>query len=1293
MRRLAGCFFLLAIGCSEPGGPADAGPDVACGTCAANSHCEVVEGDATCVCDAGFHAVGDACERDTECTASTCNGHGTCELSSGVPTCTCESGFAGDACDACADGYFPDGEGGCSLDPCTPNPCAGNPERQRCEVTPEGPRCACNAGTHEEGDGCVADTTCLPTSCSGHGACSDAEGIVCTCDEGWAGAYCDACDAENGFHPDGAGGCTTDLCVPNPCTIEGQTVCAIEGETTRCDCDAGYHRDGSACIPDETCASDRCGGRGTCSIVDGVAVCACDPGYEGGACESCAAGYHDDGAGGCTDDACTPSPCTTPGRTVCSGEGVCGCDPGLHEDGVGGCTADPCRPDPCVASNQACRDAGGTAECYTPACDDGEPCTVDELVGGSCRFTPRTNGSGCSTSICMTGETCSAGVCGGGASVVCNDGNACTRDSCDPAIGCRAVNDDTLVPDDSVACTVDTCSGGLARHTVNHGACDDGRYCTGEERCTPTGCANGPAPRPPGPSSPCRYYGACDDATRSFPVFTLSGGASCDDGLVCTSGDQCVTTGGACAGTAIASCPPPVCSTTTSWPGAIDLPAASVTGTITLNGAAVPSTLAQPTSWDIDLYAVSRDTGARHPIAFVEYVYQSTGTHTLRAGSDRIATRLVPGVYDILYRRGETSTAGLLSLTPASDPFAHGLRTLRTDVVIGPGDNVLDVDVPAANVTGTIRLNNAAMPGTLTQPTSWDVDLYAVSRDTGARHPIAFVEYVYQSSGTHTLRTGSDRIATRLVPGVYDILYRRGETSTAGLLSLTPASDPFAHGLRTLTTGVVIAPGENTLDVNLPAANVTGTVRLNNAAMPGTLTQPTSWDVDLYAVSHDTGARHPIAFVEYVYQSTGTHTLRAGSDAIATRLVPGTYDILYRRGETSTAGLLSLTPASDPFAHGLRTLMTDVVIGPGDNTLDVNLPAANVTGTITLNGGAMPGTLTQPTSWDVDLYAVSRDTGARHPIAFVEYVYQSSGTHTLRAGSDTIATRLVPGVYDILYRRGETSTEGLLSLTPASDPFAHGLRVLGSGVVIAPGNNTLNVDLPSSRVTGNITLNGAALPATLTQPTSWDVDLYAVSRDTGARHPIAFVEYVYQSNGAHTLRAGSNAIDTRLVPGTYDILYRRGETSTEGLMSLTPPSDPFAHGLRVLISGVVIGSGPATLNVDLPAAPLASPITLNGEPLPATLTQPTSWDVDLYAVSRDTGARHPIAFVEYVYQSTGTHTLRAGSGAVATRLVPGTYDLLYRRGETSTAGLLSLTDPTDPFAHGLRTLGACWDVR
>ncbi len=70
--------------------------------------------------------------------------------------------------------------------------------------------------------------------------------------------------------------------------------------------------------------------------------------------------------------------------------------------------------------------------CGGPAdCDDDDPCTIDDCVGGVC-----VNDSiDCDDGDACTTDGCSGGVCFNDA-IDCDDGDACSADSCDPGSGC-----------------------------------------------------------------------------------------------------------------------------------------------------------------------------------------------------------------------------------------------------------------------------------------------------------------------------------------------------------------------------------------------------------------------------------------------------------------------------------------------------------------------------------------------------------------------------------------------------------------------------------------------------------------------------------------------------------------------------------------------------------------------------------------------------------------------------------------------------------------------------------------
>jgi hypothetical protein len=1297
-------LVLWVCACSAPAPVLDAGmespADAGCppGACVEDP-CDAVEcpdprhvcvrATLACECPPGTHAVGDRCEDDTTCTDTTCGPSGVCAIEDGEIACTCGDGAAGERCEDCAPGFLRDPEGRCDANLCDPNPCDDDPMRARCVVEDEVALCRCNAGTHEEDGVCVVDTACTPDTCSMRGACSmDGDDLACACDDGFAGRFCETC--ADGFHSDGAGGCTTDVCLPDPCTDAPFTRC-VEGA---CECPVGQHREGAGCAVDETCDDATCAGRGMCVVMDGRASCMCDAEYDGARCESCAPGYHDDGMGGCTDDVCLPNPCTTPNRTVCTA-GSCGCDPGYHDDGALGCTTDPCLPHPC--GSQACRDNGGAAECFTPMCDDANDCTIDTPTAGGCSHAPRLNGSACSTSVCLSGQTCTGGVCGGGSAISCADTNPCTVDSCDAITGCAHTVDPSIVPDDGVACTTGSCASGAPVHTPSDASCDDALYCTGVERCRPTdpardgrGCVRTDVPLPPGTSTPCASYGACDEATDSFPRITRPMGASCDDHIACTSGDVCQSAGGACAGTVTGSCAPTgSCGSTVPFSSAIDVPTATITGAVTVNGAAPPMTVPGLAYGTAAVWLVAQDTGVRHRIAQLSHTYSSSGNYRLQSGDGAIDARIVPGVYDLLYQRGDNVNSNgsgdrWVDRLPASGLMPNGFRTLREDIVIGAGPSTLAVDIPTAMISGVVTVNGGPPPMTVPGIAYGTAAIWAVSRDTGVRHRIAQLSHTYSSSGSYRLQSGDGTIDAHLVPGTYDILYQRDDTvSSTGSgdrwVDRLPASGLMPNGYRILREGVVIAAGASTLNVDIPTSAISGVVTINGAAPPMTVPGIAYGTAAIWLVSRDTGVRHRIAQLSHTYSSSGNYRLQAGDGAIDAHLVPGTYDVLYQRGDNVNSNgsgdrWVDRLPAAGLMPMGYRVVREGVVIPPGASTFDVDVSSATVSGSVTINGAAPPMTVPGLAYGTAAIWLVSRDTGVRHRIAQLSHTYSSSGNYRLQAGDGTIDAQLVPGTYDVLYQRGDNvnsngSGDRWVDRLPASGLMPNGFRVVRQNVVIAPGASALDVDVTTSTVSGTITVAGGAPPMTVPGLAYGTAAIWLLSRDTGVRHRIAQLSHTYSSSGNYRLQAGDGTIDAQLVPGTYDVLYQRGDNvnsngSGDRWVDRLPASGLMPNGFRIIREGLVIGPGASAWTIDIPERALGSSITVDASAPPMTVPGIAYGTAAVWAVSRDTGVRHRLGQLSHTYSSSGNYRLQTGDGIVDARIPPGTYDLLYQRGDT-----------------------------
>lgn len=414
---------------AKPDVPVDTGPDVVKPTCAdsnpcgAHGTCDDSAGVIQCVCEpgwvgklcttcaAGHHSEGDACVLDQSCLPNSCDQHGTCQVVAGKVACTCNEGYSGEFCADCADGYHVEGTG-CVVDQKCPQSGACNGHGVcddgtgvvvcTCEAGWAEKFCTtCAAGYHPDGDACVLDQTCMPTTCAGHGTCTVVSGkVVCACDDGYTGDYCLQC--ATGYHP-GVNGCVPDQACPQTGACSGHGVCDDTSGMPVCACNAGwtgetcgtcapgFHPEGVDCVLDQTCMASSCSGHGTCSVQAGVVVCACNTGYDPASyCAGCATGYHFLGGVCVIDESCPVSgACSdhgicddSSGQPVCScGVGysgvICGaCAPGFQDNDHNGTCLVTCALYGVTCAHGVCSDADGTAGCTCPGGWTGADCSV-----------------------------------------------------------------------------------------------------------------------------------------------------------------------------------------------------------------------------------------------------------------------------------------------------------------------------------------------------------------------------------------------------------------------------------------------------------------------------------------------------------------------------------------------------------------------------------------------------------------------------------------------------------------------------------------------------------------------------------------------------------------------------------------------------------------------------------------------------------------------------------------------------------------------------------------------------
>ncbi|MFQ5414815.1 MAG: M12 family metallo-peptidase, partial [Phycisphaerae bacterium] len=230
----------------------------------------------------------------------------------------------------------------------------------------------------------------------------------------------------------------------------------------------------------------------------------------------------------CTQDICNAGQCThppMPAGTACGSPGNSDCDNPDTCDGAGNC--------------QANNEPNGA-----PCPDDGNQCTDDVCGAGACTHPNAPNGTPCNDGLfCTVGDACTGGACGGQPRN-CADGVACTADTCNEGNDtCLHVPDDGVCDNGDVCDGVETCNAGTGCVGGTPLVCDDGNPCT-QDLCDPaTGCAFPPAPAGTpctgngvGPCTGpdvCNGAGGCDDNDAPDGP-----NPACDDQDVCTS-DEC----------------------------------------------------------------------------------------------------------------------------------------------------------------------------------------------------------------------------------------------------------------------------------------------------------------------------------------------------------------------------------------------------------------------------------------------------------------------------------------------------------------------------------------------------------------------------------------------------------------------------------------------------------------------------------------------------------------------------------------------------------------------------------
>jgi hypothetical protein len=303
-------------------------------------------------------------------------------------------------------------------------------------------------GQTDEGVNCDDGQLCTSDACSG-GTCAHAPNSV-ACDDGDPCTEVDGC--QNGACKgksaacDDSNPCTKDACGAGGCshTVADQLPC----------------EDGDACTGPDLCFGGKClSGNAQCPCKS-TADCAAKE--DGNSCNGTLVCAPLGGAMTCVVDPKTVVNCDASGNTACLANL---CDP---KSGLCMATAqgegEPCDDGQACTAKDQC--AAGVCQGSALNCDDGNSCTLDACEPAKgCTHSVKT-GACSDGNACTTGDTCTGDKCAANAVTLCDDGFACTNDSCDPAVGCvnAPVADGkcgTVVPPDVTALGCKTGSNGL----------------------------------------------------------------------------------------------------------------------------------------------------------------------------------------------------------------------------------------------------------------------------------------------------------------------------------------------------------------------------------------------------------------------------------------------------------------------------------------------------------------------------------------------------------------------------------------------------------------------------------------------------------------------------------------------------------------------------------------------------------------------------------------------------------------------------------------------------------------
>lgn len=399
------------------------------------------------------------------------------------------------------------------------NACTDDTCQNGCVFTPKA------ANFCDDNNACTVDS-CNPATGCQHATRDCNDNNICTTDTCSTTLGCQyaATNPCNDNNP-----CTVDRCLNGACDVTQAKDCNDNDACTIDTCNpavvGGCVHTPRSCNDNNACTVDTCNAASGC-VFTPQAASVCDLGVN---CHT----YGCNPATGCTD---TPIPCGSCQNTNCAVADKCVqrfCVDGLSNPGCAGIPATLVGRTHTfdLAACQAATVAGSqTGYCYsvTVVCNDNNVCTADTCVSATgCVYTPIP----CTKTACET-VTCDAvnGCIRTDISASCDTGNKCKNKSCNPVSGC---NNTDIICDDNNPCTINSCNPATGCVFTDNGVA----LCTPANKCLLSSCINGVGCSPTTPVT-CTNT-ACVQFTCVAGSCQPSGSTNCDDNNACTN-DFCV---------------------------------------------------------------------------------------------------------------------------------------------------------------------------------------------------------------------------------------------------------------------------------------------------------------------------------------------------------------------------------------------------------------------------------------------------------------------------------------------------------------------------------------------------------------------------------------------------------------------------------------------------------------------------------------------------------------------------------------------------------------------------------